>query len=392
MIIKNIVKQPKSIVEVQITVPWTDLESKWNEVLGRMAQEVELSGFRKGQAPLPMVEQHLGSKLQDEVFRTVFPVYLVEALQGSSIVPIDYPRYQLVSFAKNAELVFRSQITEKPEVKVGEYKTIQVPRTAAKVVTDEDVNKLVEDLFKRWKAKQQSANGSQPTAAQGNQGNGSISFNGQAGGPVLSTSTHSTNAQGRTELVERTTTLSTEGGSIATSDIPDDAFAGAMGAANLTDLKGKIRADLENEAKFNNELDYEESILQEVEKITTVEIPQVLIEDELNRMLVSLQKRVSDMGLLVEEYLKSQNETLEGLRAKWLPQAEKNVRMELGLAEIARQENVDITEAELQAEIDKIQDAKLKAQFEAQEPKLHLRHSLRQMKTLDLLKTLVKSA
>lgn len=351
MILKNITKQPKAIVEVQITVPWTDLEPKWNEVLGRMAQEVELPGFRKGQAPLPMVEQHLGSKLQDEVFRTVFPIYLVEALQGSTVIPIDYPRYQLVSFAKGGQLVFKAQITEKPEVKIGDYKAITTQRPVVKLVTDEEVNKIVEDLFKRWKAKQ-------PAAGQNNQGNGSISFNGQP----------------------------TEG----LVDVPNDIFAQSLGAANLAELKSKIKADLENEAKFNNELDYEESILQEVEKITTVEIPQVLVEDELNRMLVSLQKRVSDMGLLVEEYLKSQNETLESLRNKWLPQAEKNVRMELGLAEIARQENVDITDEQLQAEIDKIQDTKLKAQFEAQEPRLHLRHSLRQMKTLDLLKTLVR--
>jgi len=63
--------------------------------------------------------------------------------------------------------------------------------------------------------------------------------------------------------------------------------------------------------------------------------------------------------------------------------------MELGLAEVARSENVTISDVELQAEIDKIQDAKIKQQFEYQEPKLQLRHSLRQVRTLDLLKKLV---
>ncbi|MBI2593800.1 hypothetical protein HYW44_04120, partial [Candidatus Daviesbacteria bacterium] len=171
---------------------------------------------------------------------------------------------------------------------------------------------------------------------------------------------------------------------------PNDEFAKQMGANTLAELKTKIKTDLEAEAKYNNELDYEESILQEVEKITIVDIPEVLIQDELARMLLSLQRNVSDRGLLMEEYLKGQKKTVEQLKAEWRPQAERNVRMELGLSEVARQENVNITDQELQAEIDKIQDNRVKQQFTQQEPQMHLRHALRQTKTLNLLKTIVK--
>ncbi|MDO8570988.1 MAG: trigger factor [Candidatus Daviesbacteria bacterium] len=367
MITKNILKQPKSIVEVSITVPWSDLQSKWDETLQKLSADLEISGFRKGQAPLPMVEQNLGSKLQDEFLKTVMPQFLVESLQGSTIVPIDYPKYQLVSFAKGADLSFKAQITEKPEIKIGDYKTIKAVKPAVKIITDEDVNKLVDDLFKRWKAKSSYAKASADKqspdqSGQSPQAEGSMSFNQPQ--PVTQPS----------------------------GDIPDDNFAKAVGALSLTDLKTKIKADLENEAKYNNELDYEEAILQEVEKITIVELPDILVDDELNRMLVSLQRRVADMGLLLEDYLKGQNKTLESLKAEWKVQAEKNVRMELGLSEVAKSEKVDVTDIDVQAEIDKIQDAKMKAQFEAQEPRLHLKHSLRQIKTLDLLKTLVKTA
>ncbi len=347
MVTKNIVKQPKSITEVQITVPWADVEPKYNEVLNKLTADLELPGFRKGQVPPPMAEQNLGSKLSDELFKVVMPQALVEVLQGTNIVPIDYPRYQLTSFAKGQPLIFKAQITERPEVKVGDYKTISVSRPTLKSVTDADVEKLVQDLFKRWKARQSS----------GNQNTGSMDFN----------------------------------QSQPSSDQPDDNFAKAVGAQSLADLKTKLKADLEQEAKYNNELDFEEAILQEVEKITTVEVPEILIQDELNRMLVTLQRRVADMGLLLEDYLKSQNKTLEGIKEEWRPQAEKNVRMELGLAQIATLENVNITDQDLQSEIDKIQDGKLKAQFEQEEPRLHLRHSLRQIRTLDLLKTLVKT-
>lgn len=361
MVTKNIVKHPKSVVEIQVAVPWADVEAKYNETLQRLSAEIEIPGFRKGQAPLNMVEQNLGTKLQDEFTKVVFPQLLVESLQGTDVVPIDYPKYQLVSFVKGQQLAFRAMVTGRPEVKIGEYKTIQAQRPAAKVVTDEDVNKLVDDLFNRWKARQPQT----------------------APGAPAGTPSGLVDAQGNP--------MAASPAQVTTSTTPDDNFAKAVGALSLVDLKLKIKADLENEAKFNNELDFEEAILQEVEKMTTVEVPDVLIEDELNRMLVSLQRRVADMGLLLEDYLKSQNKTLEALKDEWKVQAEKNVRMELGLAEIARNEKVEITDAELQAEIDKIQDAKLKSQFDAQEPRLHLRHSLRQMRTLDTLKGLVKT-
>lgn len=353
MITKNIVKHPKSVVDVQITMPWADVETIWNQTLQKLAAEMELPGFRKGQAPLNMVEQNLSTKLQEEVFKTLFPQALIEALKDSDVVPIDYPKYQLVSFIKGGQLAFRAVITERPTVKIGDYKGINVQKPALKEITDEDVNKLVDDLFKRWKAKQPGGQPGPPAGAEG-----SITFNQPNGG----------------------------------SGLPDDIFAKAMGAQSLLDLKIKIRADLESEAKYNNELDFEEAILQEIEKSTTVEVPDILIDDELNRMLVSLQRRVADMGLLLEDYLKGQNKTVEGLKTEWRPQAERNVRMELGLAEVAKLEKVEITDAELQAEIDKIQDAKLKAQLQNEEPRLHLRHSLRQMRTLDLLKKLVKTS
>lgn len=368
MLTKNIIKQPKSLMEVQITIPWTDLQSKWDETLNKLAAEVEIPGFRKGQAPLNLAEQSLGQKLQDEFLKAVFPQALIEALQGTEIVPIDYPHYQLLSFGKGGSLQFKALLTERPLVKVGNYKILMAQRPPLKQVTDANVDKLIEDLFKRWKAKQ-PANLNQPMQKQ----SGSLSLNEGGGSAIL-------NVQGNPMT------------SSAVLTSPNDSFAQSLGAQSLTDLKVKIKADLEDEAKFNNELDYEELILQEVEKITMVEVPDILIEDELNRMLVNLQRRVADMGLLLEDYLKGQNETLESLKTKWKPQAEKNVRMELGLAEIGRLENIQISDTELQAEIDKIQDARLKAQFAAQEPQLHLRHSLRQVKTLNLLKSLVGPA
>ncbi len=359
MIDKNINKLPKSVVEVNVTVPWVDLQPTWDQTLQRMAQEVEIAGFRKGTAPLPMVEQQLGQRLQDEVLKNAMPNFLIEALKGTDIIPIDYPQYSLLSFIKGQQLQFKAVVTNRPAVTVGDYKTIKVAKPQPKPVNEEEIQKVIDDLFKRYQARP----GAQQPQSQANQPAGGGSINFQGGQQPIS--------------------------GAPTSTQPDDEFAKAMGALSLSDLKEKIKKDLESNVNYNSELDYEEAILQEVEKLTTVDLPEILIQDELNRMLVSLQRRVADMGMLLEDYLKGQGKTLEAIKTEWRPQAEKNVRMELGLADIARQENVTISDQELQAEVDKIQDARVKKQFEAQEPRLHLRHALRQTRTLDLLKKMV---
>ncbi len=370
MINKTINKLPKSVVEVTIAAPWQDIASLWDQTLQRMSQEVEIAGFRKGTAPLNMVEGQLGSRLQDEVLKNAMPNLLIEALKGTDIVPIDYPKYDLVSFIRGQQLQFKATVTNRPNVTVGNYKVIKAAKTAPKSVTEDEINKVIDDLYKRWSVRQPAG---QPSQSNQQPVSGLPNQPGQAG---------SINFQGGAQP-------QAAAAPVASTTGPNDEFAQAMGATNIADLKAKVRKDLEDNVSYNNELDYEEAILQEVEKITTVDLPEVLIQDELNRMLVSLQRRVADMGLLLEDYLKGQGKTLDQLKNEWRAQAEKNVRMELGLADIARQENVTITDQELQAEVDKIQDGRVKKQFEAQEPRLHLRHALRQTRTLDLLKKLV---
>lgn len=334
MLTKQINKLPNSVVEVAITIPWEDLTALYDQTLTNYASTLEIPGFRKGQVPTNLVEERFTKNLQDELLKIAMPQSLMAALQGTDIVPIDYPKYQDIHFTKGQTTSFKAIVAVKPVVSLGDYKTISVSKSVPKPVTDQDLTKILTDLFNRWKART-------PDATQ------------------------------------------TE---------PDDAFAKAIGVGTLNDLKTKLRTDLENEAKYNSELDFEESILQQVEKLTTVEVPEILIQDEINRMLVSLQRNVADRGILLDDYLKGQNETLETIKNKWRPQAEKNVRMELGLAEIAKSENVTISDEELQSEIDKIQDAKLKSQFASEEPKMHLRHALRQTKTLNLLKSLIKAS
>lgn len=375
MLQKVINKLPKSQVDVTITLPWADFQNKWTETLTKLAQDVELPGFRKGTAPINMVEAQLGRKLEDEAFRVIMPEALIQALQGTDIVPIDYPNYQIMSFQKGVELKFNARLTNRPEIKVGDYKAVKVAKPAAKQVTDQDVDTVIADLFNRWRLRQPNQPAAQPqteTPPQPQQ-NGPM---GASGSMTFGNNAPAAEPQAPAQPAP-------------VADVPNDEFAKAVGSTSIADLRSQIKTDLESQANYDNELDYEEAILQEIEKITSVDLPDVLVQDELNRMLLSLQRNVTERGLLLEEYLKSQQKTVDSIKNEWKPQAEKNVRMELGLSEVARLEGVSISDDELQVEIDKIQDQRVKQQFSQQEPKMQLRHALRQTKTLTTLKSLV---
>src|SRR3990167_11393866 len=144
MVNKNIAKLEKSLVEVTIQVPWVDLAPLWDATLAKLGAEIELPGFRKGAAPANMVEQNLGAKMQDEFLKVAMPQFLIEALKGTDIVPIDYPQYQLVSFTKGSDLQYKARVTNRPQVSVGSYKIVKVNKPAAKVVAEEEVNKVIE--------------------------------------------------------------------------------------------------------------------------------------------------------------------------------------------------------------------------------------------------------
>jgi len=208
-ITKNIVNQPKSMAEIQISVPWADLAPKWDETLQKLGADLELPGFRKGQAPADMVEQRVAGQAQQQFLQTVMPQALMEALQGTNIVPIDYPKYQVNSFSKGQELKFTATVATRPAIQVGNYKGIKVIHPPLKQVTDEEVNKIIDDLYKRWKLRNPQGQKSEvrpQTSDSQNQGGGSLSF-GDSNQPT-------------TQLA---------------SDQPDDVFAKGVGAENLAD-------------------------------------------------------------------------------------------------------------------------------------------------------------
>lgn len=132
------------------------------------------------------------------------------------------------------------------------------------------------------------------------------------------------------------------------------------------------------------------TVLQTVLQTTTVEIPEILVEDEVTRMLSRLIDQTARLGLTIEQYLQSQNKTTEQLRTEYAKQAEENLKAELVLEEIAKAEKIEVTEKEITDAIQAAPDEKTKNELAKEENKWYIKSILKRNKTLQRLLDLAK--
>lgn len=131
-------------------------------------------------------------------------------------------------------------------------------------------------------------------------------------------------------------------------------------------------------------------VLQTVLKTTQVEIPEILTEGEVSRMLSRLIDQTAKLGLTIEQYLQSANKTAEQLRAEYAKQAEETLKAELVLDELAKVEKIEVTDSEIEEAIKANPDPKVRKEFEKEENKWYIGSILKRNKTIQKLVELAK--
>jgi len=132
------------------------------------------------------------------------------------------------------------------------------------------------------------------------------------------------------------------------------------------------------------------TVLQTVLKTAKVEIPDILIENELNRMLSRLIDQTAQLGLTVEQYLQSTGKTLEQLKSSYKKQAEETLKAEFVLGELAKRENIEVSDKEVEEAIKAAPDEKTRRELEKEENKWYIKSILKRNKTLQKLLDLAK--
>lgn len=119
----TIKKLPKSEVEILITIPWEEIKKTYEEELEKAALKIQIKGFRKGKAPMKLVEEKIDrSKIYSEVISKTIPLYYQESLNKNNLKPITSPKITLSSAEEGKDWEVKILIAEKPEVNLGNYK------------------------------------------------------------------------------------------------------------------------------------------------------------------------------------------------------------------------------------------------------------------------------
>ncbi len=364
--------------------------AKFNEALTRAykknVKHFNVPGFRKGKVPMNVVKKYYGIEvlLEDAVNFAIEGSY-PEVLRENSIIPVDYPKIDVLEAGEGKDFVYTAEVTVYPEVELGEYKGLNVEKKTIEV-TDEDVAKKLTEMQEKNARIETKEEGTvekgniavidfkgfiDGVAFEGGEGHdysleiGSGSFidnfedqlvGAKAGDEVEVNVTFPEN-YGKEELNGKAAKFEVIVKEIKAKEIPalDDEFAKEVSEFDtLAELKEDITKKLEESNKNTAEREYEEALLAAVVANAKMDIPAVMVEKEIDAMLQNLAQRLQYQGLSLEQYFQFTGTDAAKTREYMKENAETKVKTDLVLGAIIKAENMEATEEELKAKAEEV--------------------------------------
>jgi trigger factor len=386
-----------------MTVKWEKLEGnsgvltvevsaeKVNEGLtaafNKVVKTVNVPGFRKGKMPRPMFEKRFGvESLYQDALDILLPEAYGNAIDETGIEPIDRPEIDIEQMEKGKELIFKATVQVKPEVTLGEYKGLEVEEIDT-TVTDEDVAKELETLQNRQAELVVKEEGTAELgdtvvldfegfvdgeAFEGGKaenhslelGSGSFipgfeeQLVGVATGESKEVEVNFPEEYHAAELAGKPAVFKVTIHEIKGKELPalDDEFAKDVDdeVETLDALKEKIRTRLEDSKKHEAEHHVRDSLVEKAAENAQVEIPEVMVTSEVNRMLQEFEQRLQMQGMNLELYFQFSGQDENALREQMKEEAVNRVRVALTLEAIVKAENIEVTDEEVNAELEKM--------------------------------------
>ncbi|AEE96114.1 trigger factor [Mahella australiensis] len=374
-----------NVAKLRIEVDAAAFEEAIKKAYRKNVKKFRVPGFRVGKVPQHIVEQYYGeSVFYEDAIDDVFPDAYSKAIEENDLTPVDLPQIDIVQIGKGKDLILSADVTVKPEVTLGEYKGIQVKRPVYNV-TDEDVEKELEDLRQknaRLIAVEDRASQEGDTVTVDYTGylDGQEFEGGKAEDQVIEL------GQGRfipgfeeqlvgmrvgenkefnivfpedygnNDLAGKEVTFSVTMKEIKYKELPelDDEFAKDVSEFDtLEELRQSIRERLENEAAQQTQSALENAVIAKVTENSSVDIPDVMVERELDDVLQELDYNLQYNGLSLDIYLQITNTSKEALREQYKDVAHNRLKSRMVLEKIGQVENIEVSPEEVDEEIKK---------------------------------------
>ena len=368
-----------NIVKFEVKVEAEKFDAALTRAYKKNVKNFNVPGFRKGKVPMNVVKKYYGIEvlLEDAVNFAIEGSYS-EVLKENNIVPVDYPKIDVVEVGEGKDFVYTAEVTVYPEVELGEYKGLSIEKKTYEV-TEEEVSKKLKEMQEknaRVEAKEEGTveNGNiavidfkgyvDGEAFQGGEGNdysleiGSKTFIDTFEEQLVGAKVNDTvevnvtfpENYGKEELNGKPAKFEVTIKEIKVKELPelDDEFAKETSEFDtIADLKADVTKKLEEANAERSEREFEEAVITAVAGNAKVEIPEVMVEKEVDNMVRNLQQRLQYQGLTLEQYFQFTGTDEEKMREYMRTNAQTKVKVDLVLEAIQKAENIDATEEEI---------------------------------------------
>ena len=376
----------KSVGDLTVKIEGKEWADAVKKAFNKIAKNVSINGFRKGQAPKALIEKRVSD---NERFITAVDdnanVWMRTALEAEKLVPISQPQLDIKAVDVNGvELVFTFAVM--PEVKLGDYKGLEYNLDEV-AVSDEEVDAELNRMREQY-AEVQTKDGA---AAEGDTVNidyegfkDDVAFDGGKGTNYdLVLGSHSFIPGFEEKLVgvkageEKDLNLTfpenyhakdlkgaavvfkVKVNEVKTKVLPEvnDDFAkdvNAAGVETVADLKNMIRTRIEDGKKSQAENKADTALMDKLVENAEIDLPEVLVEEEVNNQIQQLAQQISQYGMNFNQYLSMMGKKIEDVRAEYTDNATKTAKLRLILEEIAKVEALEPTEEDLENEYNNI--------------------------------------
>lgn len=370
-----------NIVKFEVKVEAEKFDAALTRAYKKNVKNFNVPGFRKGKVPMNVVKKYYGIEvlLEDAVNFAIEGSYS-EVLKENNIIPVDYPKIDVVEVGEGKEFVYTAEVTVYPEVELGEYKGLSIEKKTYEV-TEEEVSKKLKEM--------QEKNARIETKEEGTVENGNIAvidFKGYVDGEAFQggegkdysleigsktfidtfeeqlvgakvNDTVEVNVTfpenyGKEELNGKPAKFEVTIKEIKVKELPelDDEFAKETSEFDtIADLKADVTKKLEDANNERAEREFEEAVITAVAGNAKVEIPEVMVEKEVDKMVQNLQQRLQYQGLSLEQYFQFTGTDEEKMREYMRANAQTKVKVDLVLEAIEKAENIEATEEEIKA-------------------------------------------
>ena len=373
-------------VKLEITVEAKRFEDAIKRVYFKSAKYFNIPGFRKGKAPMQIVEKYYGKEIfYEDAFNEIAPEVMQEAVEENKIEVVSRPEVDIKQMEKGKDLIFTATVQVKPEIELGKYKGIELEKVEY-TVTDEDIEHELGHM--------QEHNSRMVTIDERPVENGdtvTIDFEGFVDGKpfeggkaekheleigsnqfipgfeeqIIGMELNSNrdikvkfpDEYFSKDLAGKEATFKIKLHEIKKKELPalDDEFAKDVSEFDtLEDLKADIRAKQEKHAAERTKYEMEDNAIKEVVKNSKVDVPSGMIETEIDNLLKDMDQRLSYQGMKLDQYLKMMGKTEADVRKEYEPQAIESIKSRLAIEKIVEEEKIEASKDEVHEKLEEM--------------------------------------